>query len=84
MADPIPVTPIKPPKALLRPIGRAISDYNMIKAADKVLVAVSGGKDSLTLLHVLLHLKRNAPVDFEVGAITVDPQIEGYDPSHLK
>ena len=83
MADPIHVNPIKPPKALLRPIGRAIGDYNMIKAGDKVLVAVSGGKDSLTMLHVLLHLKRNAPIQFDVAAITVDPQVEGYDPSHL-
>jgi tRNA(Ile)-lysidine synthase TilS/MesJ len=84
MSDLISVTPIKPPKALLRPIGRAIADYNMIKANDRVLVAVSGGKDSLTMLHVLLHLKRNAPISFDVGAITVDPQVEGYDPSHLK
>lgn len=84
MVEPVPVTPIKPPKALLRPIGRAIADYNMIKAGDKILVAISGGKDSLTMLHVLLHLKRNAPVQFDVAAITVDPQVDGYDPSHLK
>ena len=84
MVDPISVTPIKAPKALLRPIGRAIADYNMIKSGDKVLVAVSGGKDSLTMLHVLLHLKRNAPIPFDVAAITVDPQVEGYDPSHLQ
>jgi len=83
MADPIRANPVKPPKALLRPIGRAIGDYNMIKAGDKVLVAVSGGKDSLTMLHVLLHLKRNAPIQFDVAAITVDPEVEGYDPSHL-
>lgn len=82
--SPIPATPIRPPKALLRPIGRAISDYNMIRSGDKILVAVSGGKDSLSMLHVLLHLKRNAPINFDVGAITVDPQVEGYDPSPMK
>jgi len=56
----------------------------MIRDGDRVLVAVSGGKDSLTLLQILLHLQRYAPVEFHVGAITVDPLIEGFDPSHLK
>jgi len=83
MTTTISATPIKPPKSLLRPIGRAIADYHMIKGGDKVLVAVSGGKDSLTLLHILLHLKRHAPIGFEIGAVTIDPQVDGYDPSHL-
>lgn len=56
----------------------------MIRADDRVLLGLSGGKDSLTLLHVLLHLQRHAPIRFEVGALTVDPRIEGYDPSALK
>lgn len=75
---------IKPPKSLIRPIGRAISDYGLIRPNDRVLVAISGGKDSLTLLHTLLHLQRHAPVHFDVAAITVDPQKQGYDPSPLK
>jgi tRNA(Ile)-lysidine synthase TilS/MesJ len=75
---------IKPPKSLIRPIGRAISDYGLIRPNDRVLVAISGGKDSLSLLHVLLHLQRHAPVHFDVAAITVDPQKQGYDPSPLK
>ena len=75
---------IKPPKTLVRPIGRAISDYSLIRPDDRVLVAISGGKDSLTLLHVLLHLQRHTPVHFDVAAITVDPQKQGYDPSPLK
>lgn len=75
---------IKPPKSLIRPIGRAISEYSLIRPADRVLVALSGGKDSLTLLHTLLHLKRHARAHFDVAAVTVDPQKQGYDPSPLK
>ncbi len=68
----------------MRPIGRAIADYRMIKDGDRILLGLSGGKDSLTMLHVLHQLQRYAPVKFELGAITVDPQIEGFDPSILK
>jgi tRNA(Ile)-lysidine synthase TilS/MesJ len=75
---------IKPPKSLLRCAGRAIADYAMIKAGDRVLLGLSGGKDSLSLLHILAHLQRHAPVSFEVGVMTVDPQIPGFDPSPLK
>ncbi len=75
---------VKPPKALLRPVGRAIADFDMIRDGDRVLVAVSGGKDSLGLLHVLRHLARYAPVRFEVGAVTVDPEVEGFDPGALR
>ena len=76
-------SPTKPPKALLRKVGRAIGDYAMIREGDRVLLGVSGGKDSLSLLHILHHLQRYAPVRFELGAITVDPEIEGFDPSSL-
>ena len=75
---------IKPPKALLRPIGRAIGDFKMIREGDRVLLGLSGGKDSLSLLHVLRHLQRHAPIHFELGVVTVDPQIPGFDPSPLK
>jgi tRNA(Ile)-lysidine synthase TilS/MesJ len=74
----------KPPKLLIRRVGRAINDYSMIKAGDRILLGLSGGKDSLSLLHILAHLQRYAPVDFELGVITVDPQISGFDPSPLK
>lgn len=76
--------PITPPRALVRLVSRAIADYAMIRPGDRLLLGLSGGKDSLSLLHVLLALNANAPIPFEVGAATVDPCIEGFDPSHLK
>jgi tRNA 2-thiocytidine biosynthesis protein TtcA len=74
---------IKPPKSLLRLAGKAIADYDMIRPGDRILLGLSGGKDSLSLLHLLLHFKSCAPVTFELGAVTFDPQSEAYDPSPL-
>ncbi|MCU7807547.1 MAG: tRNA 2-thiocytidine biosynthesis protein TtcA, partial [Candidatus Thiodiazotropha sp. (ex Semelilucina semeliformis)] len=74
----------KPPKSLLRKVGRAIADYDMIRDGDRILLGVSGGKDSLSLLQILSHLKTYAPVRFELGVITVDPEVEGFDPAPLK
>ncbi len=73
----------RPPKSLLRKVGRAIADYEMIRDGDRILLGVSGGKDSLSLLQLLLHLQRHAPVRFELGVITVDPGVEGFDPHPL-
>ncbi len=78
-----PTTTSRPPKALLRKVGRAIADYAMIRDGDRILLGVSGGKDSLSLLRVLRHLQAYAPVRFELGVITVDPEVEGFDPSSL-
>jgi tRNA 2-thiocytidine biosynthesis protein TtcA len=75
---------VAPPRSLMRSVGRAINDFDMIREGDRILVGVSGGKDSLSLLHILCHLQRYAPVHFEVAAMTVDPQVEGFDPSTLK
>jgi tRNA 2-thiocytidine biosynthesis protein TtcA len=75
---------IIPPKALMRPVGRAIVDYDMIREGDRILLGVSGGKDSLSLLHILKHLSSYAPVKFELAALTIDPEVEGFDPSALK
>jgi len=72
------------PRSLRHPAGRAISDYGMIREGDRILVGLSGGKDSLSLLHLLLHFQRCAPVRFEVGALTVDPMVEGFEPARLK
>jgi len=75
---------LKPPKRLMRHVGRAIADFKMINEDDRILLGVSGGKDSLSLLLILHHLSHYAPVKFHLGAITVDPMIEGFDPSPLK
>ena len=77
------IQPVKPPKSLLRKVGRAIADYGMIRDGDRILLGVSGGKDSLTLLQILNHLRSYAPVRFDLGVITVDPEVEGFDPSSL-
>ena len=75
---------LKIPKSLLRHCGKAIADFDMIRAGDRVLLGLSGGKDSLSLLQVLMHLKRSAPIRFELGAVTVDPMSDGFDPAPLK
>ncbi len=74
----------KPPKSLLRKVGRAIADFDLIRDGDRILLGVSGGKDSLSLLQILLHLQTYAPVRFELGVLTVDPEVDGFDPSTLK
>ncbi len=73
----------KPPKSLLRHVGRAIADFGMIRDGDRILLGVSGGKDSLSLLHILRHLQSYAPVRFELGVLTVDPEVPGFDPRSL-
>ena len=72
------------PKLLIKPVGRAISDFGMIKDGDKILLAVSGGKDSLSLFHLLRHFQRHAPVKFDLGVVTIDPQVEGFEPQALE
>ena len=71
------------PKSLMRVAGMAIRDYSMIRDGDRVLLGLSGGKDSLTLLHILHSLQRRAPIRFELAAVTMDPQFPGFDPSPL-
>ncbi len=56
----------------------------MIRDGDRILLGVSGGKDLLSLLAVLRHLRTYAPVRFTPGVVTVDPQIPGFDPKPLK
>lgn len=62
----------KTKKKLRRLVGQAIADYDMIKGGDRVMVCLSGGKDSFTLLETLISLQHNAPVDFSLVAVNVD------------
>ena len=63
---------IKLSKKLLKNIGKTNATYSLIKDKDKVIVGLSGGKDSLVLVHAIEHIKRVAPFDFEYIAITID------------
>lgn len=64
---------------LTRLVGRAIGDFDLIAHQDRVLVALSGGKDSWSLLYALEHLRNKAPVSFELAAVTVHTGAEGFD-----
>jgi tRNA 2-thiocytidine biosynthesis protein TtcA len=70
--------------AIRRLAGRAIGDFGLIENHDRILVALSGGKDSWTLLHVLDDLRKRAPVSFSLVAVTVHPGFPGFDTSAME
>lgn len=69
-------------KRLRREMGQAIADYNMVEEGDRIMVCLSGGKDSYTMLDILLNLKQSAPIHFDLLAVNLDQKQPGF-PEHI-
>ena len=71
---------IDPPKKIMKLVGQAVKDWSMFEEGDRVLLGLSGGKDSLSMLHILLALQKRSPVKFSISCCTIDPQTDSFDP----
>ena len=71
-------------KRLAHEMGRCIADFELVAPGDRVMVAISGGKDSYTLLHLLERARQRAPVEFEIIAVHLDQGQPGYDGKALE
>ncbi len=71
-------------KKLARQMGHCIRDFGLVEAGDRVMVCLSGGKDSYALIHLLERARRKAPIDFELVAVHLDQGHPGYDGSPLR
>ena len=69
---------------LARELGRCIADFKLIEAGDRIMVCMSGGKDSYTLLHLLERARKKAPIEFSLVAVHLDQGHPGYDGSPLE
>ena len=77
---PVKIRLVDVPKDIKAAVGSAMRDFEMIKEGDRVLIAISGGKDSVAMVHILKYFQSVSPVKFSLGGVTVDPQVNEYKP----